>query len=428
MQRVDFSGLKSHRLSFIAALAFVAGASLHIDSTSAATVHRLRPTITGSPATTVTVGQTYSFTPTATDPRGRTLRFSVSNKPGWAAFNTGSGTLSGTPTSLNVGKTANIVISASDGFRSASLPAFTITVAAASGSGSGGGGGSGASGPPTISGTPPTSVAIGAAYSFQPTASDPAGKPLTFTILNIPSWAIFNTSTGALTGIPNSTKTGTYRQIVISVSDGTASASLPQFDIAVGATTTPTPPPPSAPTITGTPPPGVTVGSTYSFTPSANSSSGRALTFSIQQKPAWASFNATTGTLSGTPVAGNVGAYPGIVLSVSDGTSSASLAAFGITVIAAPASGGTSGSATVSWVAPTQNTDGSPLSSLAGFHVYYGTSSTTLSQMQTVSSAAANSAVVGSLTSGATWYFGVKAYTNTGVESAMSSVTSKAIP
>ena len=441
MRRVDFPARKSHRFTFVVALILAVAATTYNDTASAATVYRLRPTISGSPATSVTVGQAYSFTPTTTDPRQRTLQFSIAHKPSWAAFNTSTGSLGGTPTASNVGTTASIVISVSDGFHSAALPAFSLTVASASsGSGSGGGGsgggsgggggGTGSSGPPTISGTPPTSVAVGAAYSFQPVASDPPGRPLTFTVLNIPSWAIFNTSTGAMTGLPNSSKTGTYYDIVISVSDGTASASLPPFAVTVGGTSSGGGgSSASPPIITGTPPSSVTVGSTYSFTPSANSSSGGTLTFSIQQKPAWASLNATTGTLSGTPVAGNAGAYPGIVLSVSDGKSSASLAAFGITVNAAPASGGaTSGSATVSWVAPTQNTDGSPLSNLAGFHVYYGTSSTNLTQMQPVSSAGASSAVVGNLTSGGTWYFGVKAYTNTGLESDMSSISSKAIP
>jgi hypothetical protein len=426
MQRVEFPARRSLRFTFVVALALAAVTATYTDAASATSYRRLRPTISGSPPTSVTVGQTYSFTPTTTDPRQRTLLFSISNKPTWAAFNTSSGALSGVPTASNVGTTSGIVISVSDGYQSAALPSFSVAVASSS---SGSGTGTGGSGPPTISGTPPTSVAVGTAYLFQPTASDPAGKPLTFTVLNIPSWAIFNTSTGAMTGFPNSTKTGTYYNIVISVSDGMASAALPPFAVTVGGSSGSTTPTPSAPTITGTPPSSVTVGSTYSFTPSAKSSSSGTLTFSIQQKPAWASFNATTGTLSGTPVAGNVGTYPGIGLSVSDGTSSAALAAFGITVSAAPASGGaTSGSATVSWVAPTQNTDGSPLSNLAGFHVYYGTSSTNLSQMQTVSGAGANNAVVGNLTSGGTWYFGVKAYTNTGVESAMSSVSSKAIP
>jgi hypothetical protein len=48
--------------------------------------------------------------------------------PSWAKFNTGTGQLSGTPTSSQVGKYAGVAISVTDGTKSASLPAFTIMV------------------------------------------------------------------------------------------------------------------------------------------------------------------------------------------------------------------------------------------------------------------------------------------------------------
>jgi len=57
-----------------------------------------------------------------------------------------------------------------------------------------------------------------------------------------------------------------------------------------------------------------------------------ALTFSIQNQPSWANFNSGTGELSGTPASVNIGNYPDILISVSDGTQTASLAAFTITV------------------------------------------------------------------------------------------------
>src|SRR5271170_921553 len=86
------------------------------------------PTILGSPATSVTVGNSYSFTPTATGASGATLSFSVQNKPSWASFSPTTGTLSGTPTSANVGSYTGIVISVSDGTTTVSLPAFSIMV------------------------------------------------------------------------------------------------------------------------------------------------------------------------------------------------------------------------------------------------------------------------------------------------------------
>lgn len=89
--------------------------------------------------------------------------------------------------------------------------------------------------PPTISGTPVLKVSAGKMYSFQPTAADFAGDTapqsyLTFSIVAKPSWATFSTTTGLLTGIAVK---GTYSGIVISVTDGCASASLPAFSIRV---------------------------------------------------------------------------------------------------------------------------------------------------------------------------------------------------
>jgi hypothetical protein len=85
--------------------------------------------IGGTPSSTVTIGTTYTFQPDVTRATRRTLAFSVNNKPAWAAFNTQTGLLSGTPGT--VGISSNIVISVNDGVSSASLSAFSITASAA---------------------------------------------------------------------------------------------------------------------------------------------------------------------------------------------------------------------------------------------------------------------------------------------------------
>jgi hypothetical protein len=83
-------------------------------------------------------------------------------------------------------------------------------------------------------------------------------------------------------------------------------------------------------------------------------------------------------------------------------------------------------SADVSWTAPTTNINGSALTDLAGFRIYYGTSSGKLNQTIDVPNAAASDYVVQGLAQG-TWYFAVAAYTNEGLESGLSSVASKTI-
>ena len=97
-------------------------------------------------------------------------------------------------------------------------------------------------------------------------------------------------------------------------------------------TPAPTPPPNSAPVISGTPSAAVLAGQAYSFTPTASDANGNSLTFSVANRPGWATFSSSTGRLSGTPTASAVGQYVDIRISVSDGQASASLSPFSVTV------------------------------------------------------------------------------------------------
>jgi hypothetical protein len=82
--------------------------------------------------------------------------------------------------------------------------------------------------------------------------------------------------------------------------------------------------------------------------------------------------------------------------------------------------------AALSWTAPTQNTDGSTLTNLAGFRIYYGTDATALDSMVQITGASTTSYVVGSLSSG-TYFFAIKSYNITGTESDLSGVVSLTI-
>jgi len=170
-----------------------------------------------------------------------------------------------------------------------------------------------------------------------------------------------------------------------------------------------------APTISGSPAGNVFAGAAYSFQPSAQDPENATLSFSIQNKPSWAAFSTATGALTGTPTVGNVGTTTGIVITVSDGINSTSLAAFSLSVSQAATA-----SATVNWTAPTTNTDGSSLTDLAGFRIYYGTSITSLNSTVDAPGAATRTQTVASLVPG-TYYFSVSAYSGSGVESVLSS-------
>jgi len=181
------------------------------------------PTISGVPGTVVTEGDFYRFAPIAQDADGDNLQFSIQNKPQWANFDTSTGRLTGIPGSQSVGTTSGVRISVSDAQSSRSLSSFDLTVLPQGSSNSA----------PSISGSPAASVDAGVSYSFVPQASDPEGDRLSFAISNKPSWAGFNTGTGALTGTPSTNDTGTYGNIRISVTDTVETVSLAPFSVTV---------------------------------------------------------------------------------------------------------------------------------------------------------------------------------------------------
>ena len=261
---------------------------------------------------------------------------------------------------------------------------------------------------PKIWGQPATTAKQGVLYAFRPGASDANGDTLTFMIANKPGWMTFSKSTGRLSGTPGSYQVGkTWSNIVIKVTDGKATAALPAFSIKVVASN-------RAPTIWGSPPLSAKVGQPYSFKPTARDADGDKLTFSIANKPGWARFDTSNGTLWGTPTWSNIGKFADVRIKVTDGKASASLAPFTITV-----SKNTTGSVTLNWTSPTTNTDGTPLTNLDAYRVFYGQASRSYGKSVYVPAATTHSVVIEGLAAG-TWYFAIKSINASGVASAYS--------
>jgi hypothetical protein len=172
------------------------------------------------------------------------------------------------------------------------------------------------------------------------------------------------------------------------------------------------------PKIQGVAPTTATAGQPYTFQPQASGGTG-SISFTIANKPAWASFDAKSGALSGTPDASQVGLYSDIEIAATDGVSVNSLPAFNITVAPPSASQAT----TLSWVPPTQNTDGSSLGDLKGFKIHYGTASQSYTDTIDVNNPGLTTYVVQNLGAG-TYYFTVTAYNSAGVESPLSAEVS----
>jgi hypothetical protein len=177
----------------------------------------------------------------------------------------------------------------------------------------------------------------------------------------------------------------------------------------------------NAPTISGNPPPSVKVGDNYAFTPGAMDPDGDTLSFSIQNRPMWANFDTTTGSLSGVADPGSEGTYANIRITVSDGSLSATLPEFSVTVTQVAL-----GSATLSWTPPTQNEDGTTLTDLAGYKIYYGDEPGNYQTTIQIDNPGVVTYVVENLTPD-TYYFVATAFNAQGVESGFSGEATKVV-
>ena len=220
-----------------------------------------------------------------------------------------------------------------------------------------------------------------------------------------------------ISGTPQSGDVGTYSGISITVSDGQANDTLGPFTITVSEVVVNSPP-----VISGTPPAEVNAGESYSFTPTVTDPDGGTRSFTVSGLPTWANFNAGNGRISGSPQAGDVGTYSGISITVSDGQAEDTLGPFTITVQAISL-----GSVTLNWTIPTQNEDGTDLTDLDGYNIYWGTTPGVYPNSVTIDNETVTTHVVDNLSPG-TYEFVATSFNTSGVESRYSAPATKIVP
>ena len=240
----------------------------------------------------------------------------------------------------------------------------------------------------SIFGTPTTTATAERWWAFQPWATDTDHRPVRYTIRNKPYWASFDSRYGHLYGVPSKANIGTYSNIVITATDGVSSASLRPFSLTVHALNS-------------------GGGSGSSSGSSGGSSSG--------------SSGGSSSSSSGGSSSGSSGGS-----SSSSGGSSSSSSSGGSSSSSGGPTPPTTGSATVNWIPPTENTDGSTLSNLAGYIISYGTSANQLTSTVKVTNPGLTSYVIENLPVG-TYYFGVAAYNSSGQTSSTSSLVTATV-
>jgi len=83
------------------------------------------------------------------------------------------------------------------------------------------------------------------------------------------------------------------------------------------------------------------------------------------------------------------------------------------------------GVATLNWIPPTENSDGSTLVDLSGYKIYYGTTPNSLYNSIVIDNPGLTSYVIDNLVNNTTYYFSITAINSKNVESTYSNVVSK---
>ena len=250
---------------------------------------------------TAAAGAQYSCAMSASDSDLHTLTYSLVNSPSWMSIDASTGVITGTPdTSTDF---SNLEVRVTDGHDPVSATTFNVTIAN--------------NAPAFASFSCPTVGTIGSAYSCSPTASDAdTGHTITYGLLSAPSWMSIDASTGVITGtVANAAGSG----VTVTASDTYDTTSAAAFNVAIN----------NAPTISSVSCADGLDTAAYTCSVSASDSdSGDSLTYTIANKPSWASIS-SSGVITGTA---QTGTTSNITVTVSDGNASATSNSFTITI------------------------------------------------------------------------------------------------
>ncbi|MBA3708416.1 MAG: putative Ig domain-containing protein [Planctomycetes bacterium] len=245
------------------------------------------PVVSSAGTATATVGQTFSYTITASN---SPTSFGATGLPAGLTINTATGVISGTPTASG---TATVTISATNAAGTGSKT-LTLTVNAAV---------------PVVTSAGSATATVGQGFTYSITASN---VPTSYGATGLPSGLTVNTGTGVISGTPTAAGTATVTIRAIN-SAGTGTKTL---TITVNPAVAGTP-------VIGSPGTAVgTLGQPFSYTITATNTP---TSYGATGLPTGLSVNTTTGVISGTPTA--AGTYTITIQATNgSGTSSTSMA------------------------------------------------------------------------------------------------------
>ncbi|MBL8345948.1 MAG: tandem-95 repeat protein [Rubrivivax sp.] len=272
------------------------------------------PQITSTPLTSAAVGAAYAYRVTASDGNGDTLSYSLTTAPAGMTINATSGQIAWTPTAAQAGSRA-VAVRVADAGGLAATQSFNVAVVATNVA-------------PQINSTPLTSATSGAAYAYRVTATDANGDALTYSLTTAPAGMTINATSGQIAWTPTAAQIGS-RAVTARVADPGGLAATQSFNVTVVAAA-------AAPQITSAPLTSATVGAAYAYRVAATDANGDTLTYSLTTAPTGMTINATSGQISWTPTAAQIGSRA-VTARVADPGGLAATQSFTVTVTAAAA-------------------------------------------------------------------------------------------
>ncbi len=178
---------------------------------------------------------------------------------------------------------------------------------------------------PSFQSTPPVTTSVGSAYRYQTSVTDMPGDTLTYSLAAGPSGMAIS-STGLVTWTPAAGTQGTY-SILLAVTNQYGAQALQHYILTVANVSANLPP-----LFTSTPVVSANVLTSYQYTATATDADGDTLTYALVDGPAGLSINGSSGVVTWTPTAAELGAQT-VTISVSDGNGGSAQQSFVVQVL-----------------------------------------------------------------------------------------------
>ncbi|HZU34488.1 MAG TPA: putative Ig domain-containing protein, partial [Gemmataceae bacterium] len=245
------------------------------------------PTITSTPPRAATLGHSFQYNATASDPDGDPVVWSLLKAPVGMSIDATTGTVRWTPTADELGP-QDVEIQAQDPLLATATQSFTLQVRSVNV-------------PPVIVSAPPTTAVTRMTYTYAVQATDAENDPLTYSRPAGPAGMTIDSS-GVIHWTPTAAEVGT-QTVLVQVDDGQGGTATQAYQVEVTDQAGN-----QAPAITSAAPLAATVGGNYKYAVAATDPDGDKVSFALISAPAGMTIDTTTGLVQWTPTAAELGA------------------------------------------------------------------------------------------------------------------------